>query len=158
MFGGGPRSVPSASFIRRPVQAHGPEITALAAGAPGHGYLGRVFRRRKLFPYTVRHLGERVAWVNAQLRLLPSAPTRSSVILFDDRLPDARDVRTLREHLRQLERGIDRSSTDHCEELRYVCLHLRHCTGLDPCAEFRQGYLAGVPLRSPVAGPVPRSH
>lgn len=109
-----------------------------------------------MFPYTVRHLGGRVAWVNAQLRLLPSACTHSSVILFDDRLSDARDVRTLREHLRQLELGIDRSSTDHCAELNYVRLHLRHCTGPDPCTEFRQGYLAGVSFRPLMGGTVLR--
>lgn len=116
-----------------------------------------MFRRRKLFPYTVRHLGERVAWVNAQLRLLPSARTHSSVILFDDRLPDAADVRTLRDHLKELELGIDSGSTDHREELRYVRLHLRYCTGRDPCTEFRQGYLAGVTFRPPIVEPVPRS-
>lgn len=117
---------------------------------PRGTYLVRVFRRRKLFPYTVRHLGRRVAWVNAQLRCLPSAPMHSSVILFDDRLRDLIDPRGLRAELRQLERAISTGPADHREELRYVRIHLRHCRGHDLCHEFRQGYLDG--LRSGASG------
>lgn len=102
-----------------------------------------MFRRRRLFPYTVRHLGRRVAWVNAQMRRLPSAHTHSSIILFDDRLDDVADLRALREQLQRLERGVDAASVDQREELKYVRLHLRHCQGLDPCQEFRQGYREG---------------
>ncbi|MFT3885092.1 MAG: hypothetical protein QM724_06570 [Flavobacteriales bacterium] len=98
------------------------------------------FRRPDRFPYSIEHLGRRVAWVVSDLRRMPNAGAHSSAIHLEDSLGDLTDPSALRSALSELEQGLDRSLQDHRSELRYIRIHLRKRPANGLVDRFLAGY------------------